>query len=104
MWLLAGSSRWKNPPPKICGVSSGNLSGTFHEHYAPGIGGSSDKLGALALDEHVAHLVRPALEYFKGDPHFDGFGFSTTAFRGLQIMGYAFTIDENGSAVPMRSF
>ncbi len=40
--------------------------------------GSRYKLAALAFDEHVAHLVRPALEYFKGDQKFDGLGFSTT--------------------------
>jgi len=40
--------------------------------------GSRYKLAALAFDEHIAHLVRPSLEYFKGDQNFDGFGFSTT--------------------------
>ena len=36
------------------------------------------KLAALAFDEHIAHLVRPTLEYFKGEQNFDGVGFSTT--------------------------
>ncbi len=36
------------------------------------------KLAALAFDEHIAHLVRPTLEYFQGDQSFDGVGFSTT--------------------------
>jgi hypothetical protein len=36
------------------------------------------KLAALAFDEHIAHLVRPVLEYFKGEQNFDGMGFSTT--------------------------
>jgi hypothetical protein len=36
------------------------------------------KLAALAFDEHIAHLLRPTLEYFKGDQNFDGVGFSTT--------------------------
>lgn len=40
--------------------------------------GSRYKVAALAFDEHVAHLVRPALEYFKSDSNFDGVGFSTT--------------------------
>jgi hypothetical protein len=36
------------------------------------------KLAALAFDEHIAHLLRPTLEYFKGEQNFDGVGFSTT--------------------------
>ncbi len=36
------------------------------------------KLAALAFDDHVAHLVRPALAYFKEEPKFDGISFSTT--------------------------
>ena len=39
--------------------------------------GSRYKLAAFAFDEHVAHLVRPVLGYFKGEPQFDGIGFST---------------------------
>lgn len=39
-------------------------------------------MAALAFDEHVAHLIRPVLGYFKPDPkqdpQFDGIGFSTT--------------------------
>jgi hypothetical protein len=41
-------------------------------------GGSRYKLAAVAFDDHVAHLVRPALAYFKDEPKFDGIGFSTT--------------------------
>jgi hypothetical protein len=40
--------------------------------------GSRYKMGALAFDEHIAHLVRPASSYFKGDLDFDGIAFSTT--------------------------
>jgi len=44
--------------------------------------GSRYKLAALDFDEHVAHLVRPVLGYFKmdtkTDTSFDGIGFSTT--------------------------
>jgi hypothetical protein len=40
-------------------------------------GGSRYKLAAYAFDEHVAHLVRPVLGYFKGEPQFDGISFST---------------------------
>ena len=44
--------------------------------------GSRYKLAAEAFDDHIAHLVRPLLGYFKQDakedPKFDGLGFSTT--------------------------
>jgi hypothetical protein len=40
--------------------------------------GSRYKVAANAFDEHIAHLVRPAMTYFKNDPDFDGISFSTT--------------------------
>jgi hypothetical protein len=44
--------------------------------------GSRYRLAAMAFDDHIAHLVRPVLGYFKADPkqdpQFDGIGFSTT--------------------------
>jgi hypothetical protein len=40
--------------------------------------GSRYKLAALAFDDHIAHLVRPVLSYFKGDLDFDGIAFGTT--------------------------
>lgn len=40
--------------------------------------GSRYKLAAMAFDDHIAHLVRPAVAYFKGDSGFDGISFSTT--------------------------
>lgn len=36
------------------------------------------RLAALAFDEHIAHLIRPVLGYFKDDSQFDGLGFSST--------------------------
>jgi hypothetical protein len=36
------------------------------------------QVAALAFDEHIAHLIRPAMAYFKGDLDFDGIAFSTT--------------------------
>jgi hypothetical protein len=41
-------------------------------------GGSRYKLAATAFDDHVAHLIRPTLTYFKEEPKFDGISFSTT--------------------------
>jgi hypothetical protein len=40
-------------------------------------GASRYKLAALTFDEHVSHLVRPALNYFPQDPDFDGIDFSS---------------------------
>jgi hypothetical protein len=45
---------------------------------AESTGGSRYKLAALAFDEHIAHLIRPSMGYFKADAHFDGIAFSTT--------------------------
>jgi len=40
--------------------------------------GSRYKLAAMAFDDHVAHLIRPTLTYFKEESRFDGISFSTT--------------------------
>jgi hypothetical protein len=40
--------------------------------------GSRYKLAATAFDDHIAHLIRPTLTYFKGESNFDGISFSTT--------------------------
>jgi len=55
-----------------------SLNTTLNEAAA----GSRYRLAAMAFDDHIAHLVRPVLGYFKADPKqdpkFDGIGFSTT--------------------------
>lgn len=46
-------------------------------------GGSRYKLAALAFDQHIAHLIRPTLAYFKEDHgDFDGIDFSTSIRLG----------------------
>jgi hypothetical protein len=40
--------------------------------------GGRYKMAALAFDEHISHLVRPVMTYFKGDLDFDGIALSTT--------------------------
>ncbi len=40
--------------------------------------GSRYKLAALAFDDHISHLVRPMMAYFKGDLDFNGIAFSTS--------------------------
>ena len=44
--------------------------------------GSRYKRAALAFDDHISHLVRPMMAYFKGDLDFDGISFSTTIHLG----------------------
>jgi hypothetical protein len=45
--------------------------------------GSQYRLAALAFDQHIAHLIRPALEYFKeASSDFDGIDFSTSIRLG----------------------
>ena len=53
------------------------------------------RLAALAFDEHIAHLVRPTLEYFKADQNFDGVGFSTT----VHLAGKTAAASANSEAV-----
>lgn len=55
-----------------------SLNTTLNEAAA----GSRYRLAAMAFDEHIAHLIRSTLGYFKPDPKqdptFDGIAFSTT--------------------------
>lgn len=44
----------------------------------PSSAGSHYKMAALAFDDHITHLIRPVMAYFKGDLDFDGIAFSTT--------------------------
>ncbi len=43
-----------------------------------GTEGSQYRLAAMAFDQHIAHLVRPSLNYFQNPSSFDGIDFSTT--------------------------
>lgn len=44
--------------------------------------GSRYRLAAMAFDEHISHLIRPAMEYWKSTPDFEGISFSTTVHAG----------------------
>ena len=66
-------------PPKFVAFRQGiYLELSMNTSLPESATGSRYKLAALAFDEHIAHLLRPTVEYFKGDQKFDGFGFSTT--------------------------
>jgi hypothetical protein len=73
-------------PPKFVAFRRGiYLELSINTNLPESARGSRYKLAALAFDEHVSHLVRPALEYFKSDPKFDGVGFSTTVHLGGKV-------------------
>jgi hypothetical protein len=75
-------------PPKFVAFRQGiyielSLNSTLPASAA----GSRYKLAAMAFDDHVAHLIRPLLTYFKNEQKndeqkFDGIGFSTTVHLG----------------------
>lgn len=54
--------------------------------------GSQYRLAALAFDQHIAHLIRPVLAYFKDRRDFDGINFSTTV---------RFASDQNPGGSPL---
>ena len=65
-------------PPKFVGFRQGiYLEFSVNTDLPVAASGSRYKLAATAFDEHVAHLVRPMLGYFKDTHEFDGVGFST---------------------------
>jgi hypothetical protein len=71
-------------PPKFVAFRQGiYLELSLNSTLPASDAGSRYKLAAMAFDDHVAHLIRPLLAYFKDEQNkdeqkFDGFGFSTT--------------------------
>jgi len=65
-------------PPKFVVFRQGiYLELSVNSTLAGSAAGSRYKLAATAFDDHIAHLVRPLLAYFKDAQDFDGIGFST---------------------------
>ncbi len=65
-------------PPKFVAFRQGiYLELSLNSTLPVSAAGSRYKLAATAFDDHVAHLVRPLLAYFKDSKDFDGIGFST---------------------------
>lgn len=50
------------------------------------------RAAALAFDDHIAHLIRPVLAYFKDAPKFAGIDFSTTVKPAGQAVEYIFDV------------
>jgi hypothetical protein len=66
-------------PPKFVAFRQGiYLELSLNSTLPASDAGSRYKLAAVAFDDHVAHLIRPLLVYFKDEQKFDGIGFSTT--------------------------
>lgn len=51
---------------------------SINTNLPEGPGSSHYRLAALTFDDHLSHLIRPVLGYFKDDSQFDGIGFSAT--------------------------
>jgi hypothetical protein len=66
------------PPTFVAFKGSAYLELSIDTPVTAGGQGSRYKLAALAFDEHISHLIRPALGYFSDHPGFDGIDFSTT--------------------------
>ncbi len=66
------------PPAMVAFRKQAFLEFSLHTTLAGNLDGSRYKLAALAFDDHIAHLIRPLMAYFKGDLDFDGVAFSTT--------------------------
>ena len=65
-------------PPKFVAFRQGiYLELSLNSTLPASAAGSRYKLAATAFDDHVAHLVRPLMAYFKDSKDFDGIGFST---------------------------
>lgn len=69
------------PPAMVAFRKGAYLEFSVNTTLPAAAAGSHYKLAALAFDDHIAHLIRPMMAYFKGDLAFDGIGFSTTIHR-----------------------
>jgi hypothetical protein len=59
----------------------------------PAAAGSQYRLAALAFDQHIVHLIRPVLAYFRDRTDFDGIDFSTTVrLNGQQLIDGSFVL------------
>ncbi len=66
------------PPVVVAFRKNAYLEFSLNTTLPAATAGSRYKMAALAFDNHISHLVRPMMAYFKGDLDFDGMAFSTT--------------------------
>jgi hypothetical protein len=70
------------PPAMVAFRKNAYLEFSVNTTLPAATAGSRYKRAALAFDDHISHLVRPMMAYFKGDLDFDGIAFSTTIHQG----------------------
>jgi hypothetical protein len=73
------------PPAMIAFRKNAYLEFSVATTLPASVNGSRYKMAALAFDDHISHLVRPLMAYFKGDLDFDGIAFSTTIHQGDKL-------------------
>jgi hypothetical protein len=66
------------PPAMVAFRKQAYLEFSVTTTLASNPSGSRYQIAALAFDDHIAHLIRPVMAYFKGDLDFDGIAFSST--------------------------
>ncbi|MBZ5655192.1 MAG: hypothetical protein LAO56_07915 [Acidobacteriia bacterium] len=90
-----------SPPAMVAYRKSAYLEFSVNTTLPATMAGSRYKMAALAFDDHISHLVRPMMAYFKGDLDFDGIAFSTTihlgdksaAAQGNEAVEFFFPVD-----------
>ena len=89
------------PPVVVAFRKNAYLEFSLNTTLPAATAGSRYKMAALAFDDHVAHVVRPMMAYFKGDLDFDGMAFSTTihqqdkpaASQGSEAVEFFFPVE-----------
>ncbi|HME08878.1 MAG TPA: hypothetical protein VKG25_17600 [Bryobacteraceae bacterium] len=67
-----------SPPVIVAFHQASYLQLSVTTSLAPPAVGSQYRIAALAFDNHISHLIRPVLAFFKESPNFEGIVFSST--------------------------
>jgi hypothetical protein len=89
------------PPAMVAFRKTAYLEFSVNTTLPTAAAGSRYKMAALAFDNHISHVVRPMMAYFKGDLDFDGIAFSTTihqpekpaATQGSEAVEFFFPVE-----------
>jgi hypothetical protein len=89
------------PPAMVAFRKTAYLEFSVNTTLPTAAAGSRYKMAALAFDNHISHVVRPMMAYFKGDLDFDGIAFSTTihqqekpsAAQGSEAVEFFFPVE-----------
>ena len=93
-------------PPKFVAFRQGiYLELPLNSTLPASAAGSRYKLAAMAFDDHVVHLVRPLLAFFKDEQKFDGIGFSTTVrLAGKSAISTSEAVEFYFPLTPLRCY